>query len=140
MYDAQTRQAIKILGDTIDGTAATALWDKALTSVWKNNAVCIHGDVSAQNLLAKNGKLSAVIDFEGFGTGDPACDLVIAWTLFAGESRDAFRKTIALDDATWDRGRGWVALIVYADLCSSNNPELERKKSHLVLAQLLENK
>lgn len=39
--------------------------------------------------------------------GDPACDLAIAWTLFTGESRDAFRATLQLDNATWARGRGW---------------------------------
>jgi len=39
--------------------------------------------------------------------GDPACDLVIAWTLLSGESRKSFRATLAIDDATWARGRGW---------------------------------
>jgi len=46
------------------------------------------------NLLVKNGELSAVIDFGGMGVGDPACDLVIAWTFFKGDSRDAFRAAI----------------------------------------------
>jgi hypothetical protein len=39
--------------------------------------------------------------------GDPACDVTIAWTLLSGESRRAFRAALALDDATWVRGRGW---------------------------------
>ena len=38
--------------------------------------------------------------------GDPACDLVIAWALFAGESRAAFRAVLGVDDAMWARGRG----------------------------------
>ncbi|HEY8122198.1 MAG TPA: aminoglycoside phosphotransferase, partial [Myxococcota bacterium] len=34
-------------------------------------------------------------------------DLAIAWTFFSAESRAAFRGDVALDDATWARGRGW---------------------------------
>jgi aminoglycoside phosphotransferase (APT) family kinase protein len=40
------------------------------------------------------------------GVGDPACDLMIAWGLFSGESRQAFRSALEVDDATWTRGRG----------------------------------
>jgi len=40
--------------------------------------------------------------------GDPASDLVIAWTEFSGESRQAFRDALALDEDTWARGRGWL--------------------------------
>jgi aminoglycoside phosphotransferase (APT) family kinase protein len=47
-----------------------------------------------------------VIDFSGLGVGDPACDLMIAWNLFSGERRDAFRKALDVDEATWARGRG----------------------------------
>jgi aminoglycoside phosphotransferase (APT) family kinase protein len=32
---------------------------------------------------------------------------MVAWDLFSGESRDAFRAALAVDDATWARGRGW---------------------------------
>lgn len=42
------------------------------------------------NMLMKDGKLSAVIDFGGMGMGDPACDLVIAWTYLKGKSRGIF--------------------------------------------------
>jgi aminoglycoside phosphotransferase (APT) family kinase protein len=58
-------------------------------------------------VLVSQGRLAAVIDFGCLGVGDPACDLAIAWTFFAGESREAFRSTLPLDAATWARGRGW---------------------------------
>jgi aminoglycoside phosphotransferase (APT) family kinase protein len=48
-----------------------------------------------------------VIDFGSSGVGDPACDVVIAWTLLHGESRDAFRAALGVDAGTWSRGRGW---------------------------------
>jgi aminoglycoside phosphotransferase (APT) family kinase protein len=47
-----------------------------------------------------------VIDFGGLAVGDPACDLMIAWSLFSGMSREVFRVETAVDEATWLRGRG----------------------------------
>ena len=49
--------------------------------------------------------------------GDPACDLVIAWTMFSGESRQAFRQAVDLDKSNWARARGWAlwkALVLLA--------------------------
>jgi aminoglycoside phosphotransferase (APT) family kinase protein len=39
--------------------------------------------------------------------GDPACDLVIAWTYLSDKARDIFISTMALDDDTWLRSRAW---------------------------------
>lgn len=137
-YDAETRQAILILGDKIDTELVTTIWETALASTWTAAPVWVHGDISTGNLLIRKGKLSAVIDFGGLGIGDPACDLAIAWTLFKGESREAFRTALPLDKDTWARGRGWTlwkALIVYAGL-SGTNP-LERENSKRVLEEVL---
>jgi hypothetical protein len=41
----------------------------------------------------------------------------MAWTFFAGDSRDEFRRCLHLDEETWARGRGWAlwkALITLA--------------------------
>jgi len=117
-YDAETRSTIVALGNRIDAEAATAVWESALAATWAGEAVWFHGDVAAGNLLVRNGRLSAVIDFGCAGVGDPACDTVIAWTIFSGESREAFREALPLDRATWARGRGWAlwkALITYGD-------------------------
>jgi aminoglycoside phosphotransferase (APT) family kinase protein len=92
----------------IDVDAATAAWETALGApAWHGPPVWVHGDLLPGNLLVKQGRLSAVIDFGGLGVGDPACDLMIAWGLFSSESRDVFRAALAVDDATWARGRGW---------------------------------
>jgi aminoglycoside phosphotransferase (APT) family kinase protein len=122
-YDAQTRLAIAVLKDKIDVDAATEIWNAALNATWRGKPVWVHGDVSLGNLLVREGKLSAVIDFGIIGVGDPACDLAIAWTLFQGDSREAFRATLELDADTWTRGRGWTlwkALILAAGLTNSN--------------------
>jgi aminoglycoside phosphotransferase (APT) family kinase protein len=108
-WDDSARRAIAGLAGIIDAPAAVAVWEAALHSRWTGPPVWFHGDVTAANLLVRDGTLSAVIDFGTCGTGDPACDLVIAWSLFEGESRDAFRRGLpAIDEATWARARGWM--------------------------------
>lgn len=124
-YDAETRRALEHLHDVVDVTAATAVWDAALATSWALPPVWFHGDISDGNLLVAGGELSAVIDFGTSGVGDPACDLVIAWTFFDARSRAAFREAVALDDDTWSRARGWAiwkALIVAAGFAGTNSP------------------
>ncbi|MBY0291779.1 MAG: aminoglycoside phosphotransferase family protein [Alphaproteobacteria bacterium] len=126
-YDTQTRQAISILQDKVDADVATEVWEAALKTTWQYSSVWVHGDISAGNLLVKQGKLSAVIDFGGLGVGDPACDLVIAWTFFRGPSRKTFRALLPLDEGTWAHGRAWAlwkALIVAAGLTDTNTVEI----------------
>ncbi len=106
--DASVRAAIASLDSTLDAGELTAAWDASLASpVWHGPPVWIHGDLEAGNLLAIDGRLCGVIDFGCLGVGDPACDLLVAWTLFSGESRHVFRSALSVDDATWARGRGW---------------------------------
>ena len=56
--------------------------------------------------MTTDGRVTAVIDFGGLGRGDPARDLMMAFTLLEGRARDAFREALAVDEATWARGRG----------------------------------
>jgi aminoglycoside phosphotransferase (APT) family kinase protein len=111
MRDAETRRGLAALADEIDVDAALAAWEDALRAErWNRPPVWFHSDLMTGNLLARDGRLAAVIDFAGLGVGDPACDLMIAWGLFSGASRAAFREalrdTVRLDEATWARGRG----------------------------------
>jgi aminoglycoside phosphotransferase (APT) family kinase protein len=120
VYDAETHDAIATLGPRIDGAAATDAWQKALAATWSGSPVWFHGDIAAGNLLLDDkGDLAAVIDFGTSGVGDPACDLVIAWTLFEGESRAEFRRLMPADDAMWARARGWA---LWKALITIDNP------------------
>ena len=106
--DRSTRAAIAQTDGAFDAVAMTALWDAALSAPeWDRPPVWFHGDFHTGNLLMVDGSLSAVIDFGGLGIGDPACDLIIAFTLMSAGSRAAFRAALDVDDATWTRGRGW---------------------------------
>lgn len=106
-YEDEARRGIDFLADRIDARAAHALLDEAKASRRVAPPVWVHGDIAVGNLLMREGRLGAVIDFGCSAVGDPACDLVITWLFFAGESREVFREAIGADDGTWLRARGW---------------------------------
>jgi aminoglycoside phosphotransferase (APT) family kinase protein len=106
--DAETRSAMARLDGSFDIRAMTAAWDAALAvPVWTGPPVWLHGDLHPGNLLVRNGRVSGVIDFGCMGLGDPACDVMVAWTFLTHEVRRVFRRALDVDDATWARGRGW---------------------------------
>jgi aminoglycoside phosphotransferase (APT) family kinase protein len=121
VYDTETRRAIAALGSRIDGAAAADAWRAALDATWTGRPLWFHGDIAPGNLLLDDrGDLAAVIDFGTSGVGDPACDLVITWTLFEGASRAEFRRLVPADDAMWARARGWA---LWKALITMENPD-----------------
>jgi len=105
--DAVTRAAINSAQGVIDSDAATAAWEHALQApTWNGPPVWIHTDLLQPNLLVHNGRLCAVIDFGGAGVGDPAADVIAAWSVFSQTGRGVFRGALEVDDGTWDRARG----------------------------------
>ncbi|AIF80660.1 aminoglycoside phosphotransferase [endosymbiont of Acanthamoeba sp. UWC8] len=115
--DIETREAICKLEGEIDIPSITSLWSQlSNTTPWGKEPVWVHGDFLPGNILVQNNRLSAVIDFSDVGIGDPACDLIIAWSLLKPHSRRVFRNNLEnIDDNTWKRGRGWalsIALIM----------------------------
>jgi aminoglycoside phosphotransferase (APT) family kinase protein len=122
--DAATRTALAALDGRLDVGAATAAWEAALRAPgWHGPPVWLHGDLYPANLLIAHGRLSAIIDFGCLGVGDPAVDLAPAWMLFSGESRDAFRAALGVDDATWARGRGWALTLAVGAVAHPYYPE-----------------
>ncbi len=127
--DAATRDAIARSRGLVDTNTITAAWNAALSApVYDGPPLWFHGDLEPGNLLLRDGRLSAVIDFCCLGLGDPAVDLIPAWSVFSGPARAAFRAALAADDAAWARGMGWalstaiIALPYYVD----TNPVMAR--------------
>jgi aminoglycoside phosphotransferase (APT) family kinase protein len=116
--------------DVVDG-----LWRDALEAPFGGAPVWLHGDVSLNNLLVRDGRLSAVIDFGCSAVGDPACDTTIFWTHFTGAARARFRHELAVDDATWARGRGWT--VWKALIMIGNRPPEQRAFGRRVLDELI---
>ncbi|MER5179795.1 aminoglycoside phosphotransferase family protein [Streptomyces sp. NPDC002896] len=138
-HDDGVRQAIEQLGNRIDGAAALRSWEESLAApTWDGEEVWLHGDLLPGNLIVVDGRLSAVIDFGTLNVGDPACDLLPAWNVFTDDSRTRYQAELAVDDASWLRGRGWalfqavVALPYYWD----TNPGMIHQASR-ALAEVL---
>ncbi|HEV2121646.1 MAG TPA: aminoglycoside phosphotransferase family protein [Chloroflexota bacterium] len=138
--DAVTRRAIESSRGAIDGDAVAAAWSSALAApVWDGAPVWVHTDLLRPNLMVDHGRLCAVIDFGGAGVGDPAADVIAAWSVFGHAGREAFRDALGVDEGTWRRARGYAlhqALLIipyYAE----TNPEfvaLARRTVEEVLA------
>lgn len=106
--DAVTRAAIRSAADAIDSDAATAAWELALQApAWNGTPVWIHTDLLRSNVLVRDGRLRAVIDFGGAGVGDPAADVIAAWSVLGPTGRGVFRDALDVDDGTWERARGF---------------------------------
>ena len=139
---AVTRAAIGSARGVVDVESATAAWERSLEApTWKGNPVWIHADLLRPNLLVRRGRLHAVIDFGGVGVGDPAADVIPAWSVFGRTGRITFREALDVDDGTWDRARGFAlhqaAMIIpyYAE----TNPEfvaLAKRTVEQVIADL----
>jgi aminoglycoside phosphotransferase (APT) family kinase protein len=103
-------------------------WEGALaTPPWEGPPVWHHGDLDARNWVVRDGRISGVIDWGSMGVGDPACDVMVAWKLHSAAARDAFRRALSTDDATWERARGWAlsqAVAILAYYTPENNPTL----------------
>ncbi|MEP6774728.1 MAG: aminoglycoside phosphotransferase family protein [Chloroflexota bacterium] len=143
LRDAAMRAAITAVRGMLDTDAVTAAWEVALEAPeWDRPPVWVHGDLLPGNLLVERGRLSAVIDFGGLGVGDPACDLMIAWSLFSGESREVFRAALGVDDATWARGRGHALsqAIIFIPYYLGTNPAGVRNARRVVNEVLAEHK
>lgn len=124
--DKSTRAAITSLHHLFDAKIMIKVWNCSLEAAWNDSPCWIHGDLIPTNLLVQNDRLSAVIDFGGLGVGDSACDLIVAWSFLTAKTRETFRTTMAVDDNTWIRGRGWaltIGLIAF-DYYQETNPIL----------------
>jgi len=103
-----TRDAIESSRGVIDSGAVSAAWARSLESPpWNGEPVWIHGDLLTSNLLVQDGRLCAVLDFGGSGIGDPAADVIPAWTILSRAGRETFRQALDVDHDTWSRARGY---------------------------------
>jgi aminoglycoside phosphotransferase (APT) family kinase protein len=93
-------------------SAIDRAWRAALAAPeWSAPPVWLHGDIHAQNVLSKDGRLAGLIDWGDMCSGDPAVDLCAVWGILPHASaRAAALAAYAPDDALLARARGWALL------------------------------
>ena len=126
LRDADVRQSLDQLHNTVNALAAAA-WEAALRAHrWEGPPTWVHGDLLPTNLLVQEGRLTAVIDWGNMGVGDPACDVMVAWSVLRADTRAIFRDLLAVDEAMWARGRGWALCfgLVALPYYQTSNPVL----------------
>ena len=91
--------------------SSIALVRQAATVETGHRRVWLHGDLHPRNILVRDGRLHAFLDWDDLCAGDPAGDLASVWWLFAVEHHDAFWSAYGdHDPVLWQRARGWAAL------------------------------
>jgi aminoglycoside phosphotransferase (APT) family kinase protein len=106
--DPGIRAAAGAAADTIDVAMFLRAWDAAREAPgWAGEPVWVHTDLLPANVLLRDGRVHAVIDWAGASVGDPAQDLSAAWTLFDAPARARFRRALPFDEGTWDRARAY---------------------------------
>jgi aminoglycoside phosphotransferase (APT) family kinase protein/GNAT superfamily N-acetyltransferase len=99
---------IEAAGDDLDLEALREVLDEAAAAPGADVRVWLHGDLHPRNLLVRDGRLTAVLDWGDLCAGDPATDLAIAWLLLDAHGRASLRAAYGgTDEATWTRARGW---------------------------------
>ncbi|MBN8950624.1 MULTISPECIES: aminoglycoside phosphotransferase family protein [unclassified Rhizobium] len=133
-----TLAAIEILADEIDTKAAMQLWKRASQTRRQGPPVWLHGDLKADNLIARDGKLAGVIDWGLCAVGDPAADYAAAWTWVDQSARDAFRSACGIEDADWLRAEGWAlyAAVIALSYYRGGKNEALCEQSRLTLSRL----
>lgn len=99
------------MGPELDVETLEQLWRAALALPESSGPdVWLHGDLKPTNLLVREGKLHAVIDFGGLSVGFPDAEHSTLWDL-PPQARQAYWDTLNLDDLAWARARAWAIAV-----------------------------
>ena len=82
----------------------------------------MHADIHVRNLVTRDGRLSAILDWGESGAGDPAQDIGQLWLLLdSADAEEALDAYGPVDGWTLRRARG-EALVTAARLMSTKDP------------------
>lgn len=138
VYATEMRAALDRLSEHPDRSKFETIWRQAIDAPAVGTPTWVHGDFAAGNLLVdEGGDLCGVIDWGAMAIGDPACDLVLAWTVLDARQRTVFLEHGGYDSAVARRAAGW-ALWKAATVVAGINPASadERVRQTSVLTAL----
>ena len=126
------------LPDSADPAALVELWRTlAAAPVYDGPPLWMHGDLHALNIITRDDRLCAVIDFGDITAGDPATDLAVGWILFDAPSRARFHALVDVDDATWTRAMAWATSFAVMYLGAGTEDAAMDRMGRFTLAQVL---
>jgi len=119
------------------------LWNELLTTPeWAGPPIWVHGDPHPANILIKDGRLAAVIDFGDLCGGDPATDLAAGWLAFDRSGWQIFHDHyVAIrghDRDLWRRARGWALSIGLSLVANSDDNQMLAAIGTHALEQVLQ--
>jgi aminoglycoside phosphotransferase (APT) family kinase protein len=117
-------RVIEARGEPLPGFVRP-LWTAARAAPIDAPRTWFHGDLHGRNVLVKDARLAAVIDWGDMAAGDAACDLAAVWMLLG----DLAERRRAMDaypasQATWLRARGWAVLMAVMLVAIADNPRM----------------
>jgi aminoglycoside phosphotransferase (APT) family kinase protein len=130
--------AVELVADEIDASAALDVWEAALCARPAGAAVWLHGDLKADNLIARDGELAGVIDWGLASVGDPSADYATAFSWVSPVAKNGFGDALELKDDDWLRAKGWAfygAVVALSYYRGGRNEPLCRQ-SRLTLSRL----
>ena len=135
------RARLDEVAPTDGGDRAGALrrcWETALAAPeWSGPPTWVHGDLHPSNVVVGTHGVTAVLDFGDVTAGDPATDLAIAWLGIDHQGRRRLRRALpAVDEATWQRARGWALYLALALVTHGEDAPLHNAVGHRALAAL----
>ena len=84
------------------------LWRTALGTPIDIAPTWLHGDPHPRNVLVRDGRITAFLDWGDMAQGDRASDLAAIWMLLPDRgARVEAMSVCQASDATWARARGW---------------------------------
>ena len=123
-YDAGVMHSVWSLAESVPG--------------WADDPVWLHGDLHTANIIVNEGRISAVVDWGDVCSGDPACDLSVAWQLFDAEARDVFFGAYGEGArGLHERAEAWALLFGLVYWRASESDPLMERMSRAVLGRII---
>lgn len=106
--DIQKRiERLRLVSDLVN-PKIEHLWEVALGEAHSSQRCLLHGDLHPKNVIVRQQKLTAVIDWGDLTSGDPATDVACLWMLFGDKNaRNAALDRYGADQPLINRSIGW---------------------------------
>jgi aminoglycoside phosphotransferase (APT) family kinase protein len=86
VYNNEVIESLNKVKDQINCDLLLKIWNDSILNIYEEKGVFVHGDIASGNIIFFDKKLYGLIDLGTMSIGDPSCDLIIAYTVFYGES------------------------------------------------------